>query len=160
MGARAWTLLLVGILACDKRASPAPAREVPTAPPAVSVTATTSTVAVPAATVLPAASAPQAAPDAACVPPLRVDPKTLTAQWPSMLGKRVSFAAHIDRALDVTESIVVAHGERFVVLLPPDQAWQGEATKTFIVMGSARVKLGGTTTLPQLVLDADTACGP
>ncbi|HEX7603709.1 MAG TPA: hypothetical protein VF316_18955 [Polyangiaceae bacterium] len=148
------------ILACAKRPPPDPAHEAPSAPPAVSVTPATSTVAIPATTALPVASAPQAVPDAACVPPLRVDPKTLTAQWPSMLGKRVSFAAHIDRALDVTESIVVAHGERFVVLLAPDQAWQGEATKTFIVMGSARVKLGGTTTLPQLVLDTDAACSP
>jgi hypothetical protein len=83
---------------------------------------------------------------------------TLAATWPARIGTRVRFKSHIEAALDVMDVVVVGGGRRFVVVAGPDQLWQGDKGRTFTVMGSKSVSLGGRTTLPQLLLEPE--CSP
>lgn len=100
---------------------------------------------------------PESPPDE-CMPGQRVAPPTLAASWPARIGTRVRFRSHVDVAVDVMTAVVVASGHRFVVVASPDQLWQGDKERTFTVMGSKTVSLGGRTTLPQLLLEAE--CSP
>jgi hypothetical protein len=88
---------------------------------------------------------------------LDVNPRRLSATWPTLLGKRVRFPARIERSLGITEALVTSGGERFVVMLPPADAWEGTRSRVFTVMGSATVNAGtGRITLPELLLAGDT----
>lgn len=94
-----------------------------------------------------------------CPDALVVSPERLASAWPSLIGQRVAIeGVVIERALGFTEFLVTAGGVRFAVLMGPDQAWQGRARRTFLVVGSTRVALHGRTSLPELVLD-DAECG-
>ncbi len=87
-----------------------------------------------------------------------IAPTTLAATWPARIGTRVRFKSHVEVALDVMDAVVVGAGRRFVVIAGPDQLWQGDKERTFTVMGSKAVSLGGRTTLPQLLLESE--CSP
>ncbi len=67
-------------------------------------------------------------------------------------------SARIERSIDLMTALVTAKGARFVVVLGPDQIWDGERERTFRVMGSAQVALGGRVTVPQLLLESDETC--
>ena len=92
-----------------------------------------------------------------CPPAPLVRAETVAANWPSMLGQRVTIVegVAIDRAIDFTEVIVVAGARRFAVVMPPDRRWSGRARHTFRVLGSTRVPLLGRTVLPELLLEND-----
>jgi len=145
--------VLVGLAACAKKDMPS----ADVSPSSVGSAPAPLPIAPPLASPVQAAPT-HTAPE--CPPPQRIDPARLAAEWPSLVGKRVTFAARIERAIDVIQSLAVARGTRFVVVMSPEQTWQGEATKTFVVMGSAKVALGGQVTLPQLMLQKDGECGP
>ncbi len=98
------------------------------------------------------------APGPSCAPPQLVDAQRLAATWPQRLGERVSMSARIERSIDLMTALVTSKGARFVVVLGPDQIWDGERVRVFRVMGSTQVALGGRVTLPQLLLEADEAC--
>jgi hypothetical protein len=87
-----------------------------------------------------------------------IAPGTLAVTWPARVGTRVRFKSHVEVALDVMDVVVVGAGRRFVVVAGPDQLWQGDKERTFTVMGSKAVSLGGRTTLPQLLLEPE--CSP
>jgi hypothetical protein len=79
----------------------------------------------------------------------------LTARWPVLLGQTVRMVGKVDRALDITNSIIIAEGHRFVVMLRPGAGWAGDAERVYNVMGSDTVATGGPTRLPQLMLVED-----
>ncbi len=151
------TVAAVVLLAACRRDAPsteaaAPASVAPAASAAMSATSKA-----PA----PIASAPivvVAAVDA-CAPAPRIAPKELVATWTKRIGQRVRVTARVERTIDFTEAVVVAGGERFAVMLGPDQLWSGEAERPFTVMGWQAVKLGGSVTLPELVLES-SGCAP
>ena len=89
----------------------------------------------------------------ACAPASRVAPSTLAATWPARVGQRVRLAAKIERALDYTDVLLLAAGQRFVAMIAPDQLWEGTAEHTYTVLGSKTVALAGRTTLPELLFD-------
>lgn len=66
--------------------------------------------------------------------------------------------AAIERAIDITTALVVADGERFAVLLAPEDLWTGTDDKVFAVMGSTEVPLDGPTRLPHLMLVTEPRC--
>lgn len=110
----------------------------------------------------PVAVAPIAAPTAPSAPSttgcqtLDISPHRLSAAWPTLLGKRVRLSARIERSLGITDALVVAGGERFVIMLSPSDSWEGTRSRVFTVMGSATVNAGtGPITLPQLILAGD-----
>lgn len=74
------------------------------------------------------------------------------------MGERVRMSARVERSLDLMTALVTAKGARFVVVLGPDQIWEGERVRVFRVMGSTQAALGGRVTLPQLLLEADETC--
>jgi hypothetical protein len=76
-------------------------------------------------------------------------------RWPALLGRRVSVRVQPLRAISMTEWLVKAGGQRFVVDAPPDTSWGG--AHAFVVVGSALAPVRGRTSLPELVLDDD--CG-
>ena len=90
-----------------------------------------------------------------CSPGQRIDPAMLASSWPKRFGERVRFKSRVELSVDVMDAIVSAAGHRFVVIVEPDQLWEGEMEKRFTVMGSKTVSLGGRTTLPQLLLEED-----
>ncbi len=121
----------------------------PPAPPAVGVSAVaTSSATEP----VDPASAP-ATTTCALVP--TIAPGVLAATWPSRLGQRVRLRVRPVRALSITEWLVTAGGQRFVVLARPDTVWQAE--HTFAVAGSTLAFIHGRTSLPELIL-ADDEC--
>jgi hypothetical protein len=127
------------------------------------------TTATPMATALsvPRSSPPEAVPEVApvpspasdeCAPAERIAPATLAASWPARIGSRVRFKGRVEVAVDVMDAVVTAAGHRFLVVAGPDQLWEGDKERTFSVMGSKTVSLGGRTTLPQLLLEPE--CPP
>lgn len=94
---------------------------------------------------------------AECEPPMAVAPRDLAAAWPSMLGRRVSFAGRVTRTVALGEAVVRADGARFAVMMDPSDAWTGESVRTYRVIGSTAVGISGPTRLPQLLLEP--ACG-
>jgi hypothetical protein len=98
------------------------------------------------------------APTASCARPPLVDAQRLTATWPQRMGERVRMSARVERSIDLMTALVTAKGARFVVVLGPDQSWDGEREHVFRVMGSTDVALGGRVTLPQLLLEPDDTC--
>lgn len=53
----------------------------------------------------------------------------------------------------LTDAVIRADTESFVVMLSPGGTWDGAKSKVFTVMGSLSVRLqGGPVTLPELVL--------
>ena len=93
-----------------------------------------------------------------CAAAPAISPALLAATWPSLIGQRVTLdAVSVERAVGFTQSIVVARGVRFAVLMGPDQAWKGHARRTFMVIGSTNVMLHGRMSLPELLLD-DAEC--
>jgi hypothetical protein len=80
-------------------------------------------------------------------------PRVVASEWPSRLGQRVLLRVRPERAVAVGETVVAAEGQRFLVLASPGALLTG--THTFVVVGSASVRLGGRVQLPQLVLDDD-----
>ena len=117
--------------------------------------------------VLSAASAATAAPEVADVPEVPAEacslgqplsPATLAASWPTRIGSRVRFKGRVDVAIDVMTAVVVAGGHRFAVVASPDQLWQGDKERSYTVMGSKAVALGGRTALAHLLLEPE--CTP
>ncbi len=106
----------------------------------------------PAVTLAP--SAPVSAPDPveACVPGQRIPPATLAATWPARIGQRVTMKSHVELAVDIMTAVVTASGHRFAVVVGPDHLWEGDQERTFTVMGSTTVAMGGKVTMPQLLL--------
>ena len=98
-----------------------------------------------------------ASPADECTPGQRIAPAALAASWPSRIGTRVRFRSRIEVAIDVMDAVATAAGHRFVVLASPYKLWEGEKERTFTVMGSKTVSLGGRTTLPQLLLEEECA---
>jgi streptogramin lyase len=78
-------------------------------------------------------------------------PGVLAVRWPSLLGRRVRLRLRPLRAVSVTEWLVVAGGQHFVVLASPDTTWTTE--HTFIVIGSTLAPTHGRTSLPALLVD-------
>ena len=93
--------------------------------------------------------------DDECSPGQRIDPATLASSWPAHIGTHVRFKSRVELSVDVMDAVVSAAGHRFVVIVEPDQLWEGEVEKRFTVMGSKTVSLGGRTTLPQLLLEQE-----
>jgi hypothetical protein len=144
--------LAFAALGCDRPSSPHRVEATPAAPaastPPSPLASTPSRVAPPTPSIAPSA----------CTPAPSVEPVALSASWPQRLGARVRFVGHIERSLDLLTALVVAKGERFVVVLDPEQAWTGDRERVYRVMGSAAVALGGRTSLPQLLLEGDETC--
>jgi len=151
-------LLLVLILiavACARSEPPRPlpaANAAPAFVPSIARPEPVTSVAAPSPSPSPAPS-PTAPP---CSPPLALRPRVLAARWPALLGQRVRLRVRVVRALSPAEFLVVADGERFLVLAPPDTEWAGD--RVFTVIGSGTASLGGRVRLPELTLD-DHVCG-
>ena len=82
----------------------------------------------------------------------------LARRYPAMIGEEVRLNAAIERSVDITTALVVADGKHFAVLLVPDSIWEGQALKTFAVMGSTTLPLAGSTSLPHLMLVTEPRC--
>ncbi len=93
-----------------------------------------------------------------CERPVRVRPEVLTGAIPTWIGKCVRLPARIVRSLDLTRVVVRAGPRNFVVWLSPGREWTGTRVRSFVVMGTTTVPLGGRAALPELLL-ADGA-GP
>jgi len=117
----------------DRDPSPAAAPLAPTPGPSPSDT--------PAAT--------QAGPE--CPRPVVVPPRALANGWPNLVGRRVRLRVVPLRAIDFTTWLVVAGGQRFLVVAAPDTSWTAE--HVFVVAGSAVAPVHGRTALPELVMD-------
>ena len=115
------------------------------APPSPTAPAAAASALAPA----PVALEPEAAP--ACHPE-DVAPSKLARSWPTLLGRQVRIACRVERMVDMTDAIVIADKERFVVMMAQSDSWDGVKTRVFTVMGSRTVRLkGGGVTLPELV---------
>ena len=136
-------LLSMVALACTRqRADPPKARAATT--PATGVA--TSPAPAPTAAAPPSDAEPQCNPQ-------DVESSKLARSWPTLVGRQVRLRCRVDRMVDMTDAIVVAGKERFVVMLAPSDAWDGLKTKAFTVTGSRTVRLnGGSVTLPELVI--------
>jgi hypothetical protein len=149
-----WLAITTWLTGCgrsgERREPPGASDVVVAQAPHVSVTESSPSPKVPGFAVVPATDDPT--PDARAPAP-SVAPATLSATWPQRIGQRVCFTSHVERALDLTQALIAARGEHFVVLLSPDQLWQGDGEQTFAVMGSKSVALHGHVTLPELVLE-------
>lgn len=144
-------LLTVLAVACDasgSSGSPSTSR-VPDPPAAVAAVPKPSEISA-NATTTPHAEKPR---ESERPPPLRVTPKTLATSWSAYLGRRVQLPCQPVRRLDLTRTLVVAGGEKFVVMGPPDVTPCLASTSTFTVMGSASVAMAGRTILPELLLE-------
>jgi hypothetical protein len=151
----ATTVVLAALASCDTPAlsgadnagdnAPLP---VATTPPAASPGATATTT---------VANAEDGEP--VCEKALPVSPRALSAAWPTMVGKRVSFVGRIRRSLGFGEALVVVGGARFDVLMSPSDVWTGSARRSYRVTGSSTVRVGGPTRLPQLLLEPDGCAG-
>jgi hypothetical protein len=159
-------LIALAVLAaagCNRKDAPQPEPIRP--PPAEPAQAPASPAAAPvpappaAPIVAPSpAPAPPADPEAsenACAKPKNVKPAELAAQWPGMIGQCVRFSGRIDRALDMTRSLVQAGSATFIVWLPPGAAWTGSQTHNFVVMGAGQAAIHGKTALPELMLQTE-----
>jgi hypothetical protein len=141
-------ILLPGMLilaACEHRAPPPPIEgDRGPAPPVLAPVLPTA---------IPSASETQAAilGRPGCPKPVVVPPRVLATGWPSLLGKRVRINVRAVRSIGMTEWLVVAGGQRFIVVGAPDTPWTVE--HAFIVSGSAIAPLGGRTSLPELIID-------
>jgi hypothetical protein len=85
-----------------------------------------------------------------CPKPAVVAPRALANGWPTLVGSRVRLRVVPVRAIDMTEWLVTAGGQRFIVVAAPDTTWTIE--HVFIVTGSTVAPLHGRTFLPELVL--------
>ncbi|MGO9836760.1 MAG: hypothetical protein ACLP1X_21395 [Polyangiaceae bacterium] len=85
-----------------------------------------------------------------CPKPAVVRGRAFASGWPSLLGKRVRLRVVPLRAIGMTEWLVTAGGQRFIVVAAPDTAWISE--HVFVVAGSTIAPLGGRTSLPELLL--------
>jgi hypothetical protein len=146
-------VLALAAIACRGEGRSAPSESTATAVPAAA--SSTSTVSAPEADTRSGPDSPPAAAD--CSPGQPISPATLSATWPARIGSRVRFKGHIETALDVMDAVATAGGHRFTVVAGPDQLWQGDKDRTYTVMGSKTVALGGRTTLPQLLLEPECA---
>lgn len=86
-----------------------------------------------------------------CPKPAAMAPRALATGWPALVGRRVRLRMVPLRAIGMTEWLVVAGGQRFVVLAPPDTSWNSE--HVFLVSGTTLAPVHGRTSLPELVLD-------
>ncbi|MGH7293307.1 MAG: hypothetical protein ACRELB_00160 [Polyangiaceae bacterium] len=77
----------------------------------------------------------------------------VATEWPARLGQRVVLRVRAVRAVAPGETLVVAEGERFVVLAPPDARLDG--MHAFVLTGSTPVALAGRVQLPELAIDDD-----
>lgn len=87
----------------------------------------------------------------ACPRPVAIPSRALATGWPSLLGRRVRLRVVPVRAIDFTEWLVEAGGQRFLVMASPDTAWGVE--HVFVVAGSSTALVHGRTVLPELILD-------
>jgi hypothetical protein len=150
MSPRLVLVLALAATACRGEGSSAPSESSSATPTVASATST--------ATSIPDVAAAPEAPAEECSPGQPISPATLSASWSSRLGSRVRFRGHIEVSVDVMTAVVAAGGHRFAVVASPDQIWQGDKDRTYTVMGSKTVSLGGRTTLPQLLLEPE--CSP
>lgn len=105
-------------------------------------------------------TAPKPVPPACAAIPA-VKPDELAATWPKRLGQKVRLRARIERAVDLTQSVVRAGRQRFVVMLGPSDSWSGEAERVFTVMGSATAWIaGGPQVVAQLLLEPEGCPSP
>lgn len=93
-----------------------------------------------------------------CPDIVKGDAARIAARWPTMIGQRVRLRMRIERAVDFTLSMGVSDGRRFAIVLSPDAVWSGEIAKTFTVMGSRSLRVGGRAQLPELLLDDTGVC--
>lgn len=93
-------------------------------------------------------AATPAAPE--CPKPVAVPPRVLASGWPGLVGTRVRLRVAPMRAIDFATWLVVAGGQRFVVVAPPDTAWGVD--HVFVVAGSTIVLARGPTSLPELIV--------
>lgn len=113
----------------------------------------------------PSASSGTAGPTAAAAPsgtdqrdepkcsPVDIAPAKLSASWSTLLGRQVRVKCRVERMVGLTDAVIRADTESFVVMLSPGGTWDGAKSKVFTVMGSLSVRLqGGPVTLPELVL--------
>jgi len=148
--------LVLGLAVSCQRGAGSTSNEQPAATtaqaPAPSVVATQQAV-TPASSVI----APAADPIEACVPAQRIAPATLAATWPARLGQRVRMKGHVELSVDLMTAVIRAGGQRFAVVVGPDRLWEGDQERTFTVMGSTTVAMGGKVTMPQLLLEDECA---
>jgi hypothetical protein len=85
-----------------------------------------------------------------CPPPLVLAPTVLASGRSSLLGRRVRLRVRPVRAISVTEWLVVAGGQRFVVVASPDTSWASE--HVFLVAGASSAFVHGQVSLPELIL--------
>jgi hypothetical protein len=86
-----------------------------------------------------------------CRKPIVVSPRALATGWPSLLGERTRLRVIPVRAIGMTEWLVMAGGQRFIVVAAPDTSWNVD--HAFVVVGSTIAPLHGRTALPELMLD-------
>lgn len=146
-------LLLVSAAACDGggSAGPPPASRSPK-PLGPVHPAPSGRKIPPSATTTPSVAEP---PTPEHPPAVRVAPRTLSASWSGYVGRRVSFQCRPIRRIDFTRTLIVANGERFVTVGPPDATPCSARTSTFTVLGSTSVPIAGRTVLPELLLEDD-----
>jgi hypothetical protein len=152
---RTTIVLVLAAVACQRGGTSTSTESTETATPAVIAPIMRTASAI--SDVESAASIPSPPADES-TPGQRIAPATLAASWPARIGKRVRFKSRVEVAIDVMDAVVTAAGHRFVVVVSPDQLWEGEKERTFTVMGSKTVALWGRTTLPQLLLEEE--CSP
>lgn len=149
----AMLILLVCCAACDAGdfVGPPSASRSQESPAAVVVVPSASEVP-PNATTTPPVEEPRTSER---TPAIRAAPRTLAVSWSAYLGRRVLLSCRPVRRIDLTRTLVVAGGERFVVTGPARATPCGATTSTFIVMSSTTVPIAGRTVLPELLLEDD-----
>lgn len=145
------TLLLRCLAGCDGGHSAGPPSASRRPEPSASV------LPVPSATEMPSSATTTISPSEPTTPesppPVRVAPRTLAVSWSVYLGRRVSFACRSVRRVDFTRTLIVAGGEKFLVMGPPAVTPCGAKTSTFTVTGVSTFAASGRTILPELLLE-------
>ncbi len=85
-----------------------------------------------------------------CPTPVAVAPRVLATGWPGLVGRRVRLRVVPVRAIDFTTWLVLAGGQRFVVVAAPDTPW--DVDHVFVVAGAMIVPAHGRTSLPELIV--------
>ena len=90
--------------------------------------------------------------------PSKISGTLVAVDWPSRLGSTLILEARIVRALDLTQALVLADGQEFVVMMAPGSQWEGVKPQWVSVVGSTPIADGAPRQLPLLLLEMQGPC--
>lgn len=139
--------LILGVLSCAPQAPDVDAVPIAASGTSLGAVPPQATTNPPTSATLPAAETEEPS----CAPALVLAGSTLAVRWPALIGRRIRVRVRPVRAIDLTQWLVRAGGQSFIVMAAPDTSWTTE--HAFVVLGSTIAPVHGRTALPELALD-------